>query len=238
MNLILPDKVILGNGLLGSEIRKQTEWDMVARSQDDWDITLPETFHRYFEKYDPLINCAGFTETYSEDRDLHWNTNYVGVANLVDYCLKYNKKVVHISTDYLYSGSSLIPSEDYVPVHCNNWYGYTKLLAEGYIQLKLPVEQYLIIRTSFKPRPFPFVEAFENLYGNFDYVDAISELIIKMIEGNAEGIYNVGTEIKSMYELAVQTRPDVEKVFGKAHNSMPDSVIMNINKMKRFLEDK
>jgi len=104
--------------------------------------------------------------------------------------------------------------------------------------LKLPVEQYLIIRTSFKPRPFPFIEAFENLYGNFDYVDVISDLIIRLINGNAEGIYNVGTEIKSMYELAVKTRPDVEKIFGKAHDSMPESVIMNISKMTEFLEEK
>jgi dTDP-4-dehydrorhamnose reductase len=231
------DNLILGDGLLRSEIRSQTEWDMVARSQDEWDITMPSTFERYFKyDYNPLINCVGFTETYSTDREQHWNVNYVGVSNLVDYCLHKGRKLVHISTDYLYSGSYLIPTEEYVPVHCNNWYGYTKLLAEGYIQLKLPVEQYLIIRTSFKPRPFPFSEAFENLHGNFDYVDVIASLIIDLIEKNAEGIYNVGTETKSMYDLAVRTRPDVEKIFGKSHDTMPESVIMDIDKMKKFLE--
>jgi dTDP-4-dehydrorhamnose reductase len=56
--------------------------------------------------------------------------------------------LVHISTDYLYSGSVSNASESDVPVHCNNWYGYTKLLADGLVQLES--NNYLICRCTHK----------------------------------------------------------------------------------------
>lgn len=229
--------VILGNGLLGSEIRKQTDWDMVCRQRDNFDITEPETYHRYLKYYDTVLNCIGFTDTYSLDMKKHWNVNYAGVAYLTDYCNFYKKKLIHISTDYLYSNSVENSYEEDVPAHCNNWYGYTKLLGDGYIQLRLPADKYLIIRTSFKPNPFPYDKAFENLRGNFDYVDTISELIVQLIRKGASGIYNVGTDSKSMYDLAIKTVPYVGKMTGKTHHTMPENVTMDVSKMNNFLEE-
>jgi dTDP-4-dehydrorhamnose reductase len=56
-------------------------------------------------------------------------------------------KLVHLLT-YLYSGSVSNASESDVPVHCNNWYGYTKLLADGLVQLES--NNYLICRCTHK----------------------------------------------------------------------------------------
>ena len=37
--------LVLGDGLLGSEIVKQTEWDYISRKKDGFDITDMETYH-------------------------------------------------------------------------------------------------------------------------------------------------------------------------------------------------
>ena len=37
--------LILGNGLLGSEIQKQTGWDLISRKKDGFDITKPNLYN-------------------------------------------------------------------------------------------------------------------------------------------------------------------------------------------------
>ena len=208
--------LVLGDGLLGSEIVKQTEWDYISRKKDGFDITDMETYHLLTSvefgaiqhcKYDVILNCIANTDTYSTDKDLHWKVNYEGLSNLIKFCNNWKIKLVHISTDYVYSGSDTEATENTVPVHCNNWYGYTKLLGDGLVQLNS--NNYLLCRCTHKPKPFPYDGAWIDQVGNFDYVPNISKLIIDMINNNLSGLYNVGTEAKSMYDLAKQTNPDV-----------------------------
>ena len=140
----------------------------------------------------------------------------------------YIKKLVQISTDYVYANASHAPSELSVPVHGENWYSYTKLLADGYIELK--GKNYLIIRCGHKPTPFPFDTAYSDIVGNFDYVNVIAAGIISLINKNSVGLYNVGTETKTIYELAKETRPDVKE--GLRRGWMPKDIRMNCTKFK------
>jgi dTDP-4-dehydrorhamnose reductase len=118
-------------------------------------------------------------------------------------------------------------------VPANNWYTYYKLLADEYISFTNP--DYLICRCSFKSKPFEFESAWIDQVGNFDYVDIISDLIIKLINKNTTGIYNVGTELKTMYDLAKQTNPNVKSSFKPTH--VPGNVSMNLNKLKNILNN-
>lgn len=205
--------LILGDGLLGSEILNQTEWDCVSRKQHGFDITDESTYHLLTKvefgsiqhcPYDVILNCIANTDTYSDNKDSHWNANYKGVSHLINFCNKWKVKLVHISTDYVYSNSDTEATENTVPVHCNNWYGYTKLLGDGLVQLNS--ENYLLCRCTHKPKPFPYDGAWIDQVGNFDYVSNISKLIISMIVNDLSGLYNVGTETKTIYELASETR--------------------------------
>lgn len=225
--------LILGDGLLGKTIIKKTKWDYISRKKDNIDFNSQNYFCYLLKQYDTIINCIGYTKTYDMDREKHWNTNYASVADLVWFCNTEDRKLVHISTDYLYSGSNNFAKESDVPVHCANWYGYTKLLADGHIQLK--ANDYLLIRTSFKKKPFPYPSAIIQ-DGNFDYVDAIADLIIKLIKKNATGVYNVGTKYKSMYDLATKTREHVGIADKPIHPTMPQNVTMDITKMKKTLK--
>ena len=198
--------VILGNGLLGTELKKQTGWDSVTRSDDDFDVLEPFFYGRYLGGYESVINCTGFTKDHADKR-ANLELNYRAAIELVNYCNRHNKKYVHISTDIVYAGSVHCASENDVPVHARNWYAYSKLLADGYVQEFS--RNYLMIRTAFKPRPFPYKVAFPKV-GNFDYVDVIAELIIELIEGGAAGVYNVGTRYKTMFSHALETAPEIE----------------------------
>jgi dTDP-4-dehydrorhamnose reductase len=233
--------VVLGDGLLGSEIIKQTGWDYISRKKDGFDITQSDRFISYFidvfdgviasKKYDVIVNCIANTDTYSNNKEEHWNINYKGVADLVDFCNKWNIKLIHISTDYVYTNSIKEASEDDIPIHGNNWYSYTKLLADSYIELKS--NNYLICRGTHKPKPFPYKKAWIDQVGNFDYVDITSGLIIRLIQSNSTGIYNVGTHIKSIFELASQTTT-VKIAF--RNPEVPGNTTMNINKLTDALK--
>lgn len=234
---------ILGDGLLGNSIHQITGWDIISRKRNGFNITQSKLFHKYLiechegsiftSKYDVIVNCIANTDTYSKDKQSHWNVNYQGVANLVDFCNIHNIKLVHISSDYVYTNSIENASENDVPVHGNNWYSYTKLLADAYIELKS--NDYIICRGTHKPNPFPYNKAWTDQRGNFDYVDVIVKLIIQLINFNADGLYNVGTEDKTVYELALQTNTNV--IPATKPLNMPRNTTMNINKLKTYLNE-
>ena len=98
--------LILGYGLLGKEIYNQTGWRLHSRQKDGFDITDEDSFDKLSKiKCNTIINCIGHTNTYSKNRDKHWDVNYKGVASLVDFCNDRKIKLVHFSTNYIYSNS-------------------------------------------------------------------------------------------------------------------------------------
>ena len=72
-------------------------------------------------------------------------------------------------------------------------------------------------------------DAWSNQTTNGDYVTVIADLIIKLVNKNSSGVYNVGTEEKTWFNLTKQEfktnpipRPEIA----------PFDISMNINKMK------
>jgi dTDP-4-dehydrorhamnose reductase len=139
----------------------------------------------------------------------------------------YGIKLVHISTDYVYAGSVNNATEEDRPIPSENWYTYYKLLADEYISFTN--DNSLICRCSFKSKPFEYKYAWYNQIGNFDYVDIIADLIIKLIKCKATGIYNVGTEPKTMLDLAKQTKPETQPIQKPDH--VPGNISMNLTKL-------
>ena len=226
--------LVIGDGLLGSEIVKQTNWDYISRKKDGINFTILESYHHKLYEYDVVLNCVAFTDTYSQDKESNRNINYVAVTKLSDFCSQQNKKLIHISTDYVYSNSINNATEDDLPLISENWYTYYKLLTDEYIQLKN--DNFLICRCSFKPNPFPYNKSWIDHVGNFDYVNNISEVIINLIKKDACGIFNVGTELKTIHELSKKTNINVEPTLKPTH--VPKNVSMSIKKLNDFLNIK
>ena len=182
-----------GSGLLGAELRKLL--NVFAPSHKDLDITKPETLTG---DYEIIIHAAAYTDVVKAETDKEdcFRVNVTGTLNLLKAYPDSN--FVYISSEYSYN-----------PV---NYYSETKLAGETAI--KVFAKRYLIIRTLFKPNPFPYVKAFNDQYTQGDYVDVIAPLIAKEIKNwNQENktVY-VGTGRKTMLELARRTRPDIKAI--------------------------
>lgn len=221
--------VVLGDGLLGKEIVSQTNWNYISRKKDGFDVTNSYNLN-LLDNYDIIVNCIAYTKTYSLDRKENWDINYRFVDTLIDYCNLNTKKLVHISTDYIYTGSIENATEEDVPVHLNTWYGYTKLLGDSLVQLRC--KNYLVCRLSHKPYPYPYKEAWCDIKTNGDYVTIIASMVIKLVNNNCNGVYNVGTEPKSPYDLAIRTNKDVIPINKPTY--VPDNTIMDLSKINKI----
>lgn len=189
----LDNKTILltgGSGLLGTELQKWGKF--FAPPHRSMDITAPDSL---WPETDIVVHAAAYTsvEGAEVNRNQCFDVNVKGTLNLLNHYS--DVPFVFISTEYSHN-----------PV---NFYGVTKSLAE---QLVMGHGNYLIIRTLFKPKPWPYPYAFRDKFTLGDYVDVIAEKIYKEIEqwdGKSKLIY-VGTGRKSYYDLALETNLDVK----------------------------
>ncbi len=220
--------LVLGDGLLGSEIVKQTGWDYFSRKKDGFDITDYQYMLSIFPDYDVIVNCIANTNSYSDDKKAHWDTNYEFAALVSDITNTERIKLVHISTEFVYANNTTPAIEEDLPQPDTTWYAYTKLLADEYI--KLNHSNYLICRELHKPNPFPYDKVW-NVQTSGDTVDKIAELIIKLINTNAQGVFNVGTGDKFLKELA----PNAEEIEAPIH--VPKDTRMNLDKLNKWLSE-
>lgn len=176
-----------GSGLLGQEIQKYLKCH--APSSTELNILQPETLKG---EYDIVIHGAAYTDVEGAEihKDMCFKANVNGTENMVKAYP--NSFFVYISTEYAYN-----------PM---NFYTYSKIWGENEVKKH---ENHLIIRTLFKPTPFPFEKAFVDQMTCGDYVDVIARLIIETVVKGKKGMIHLGTGRKSMYQLALKTRPDV-----------------------------
>ncbi len=198
--------LILGDGLLGTELYNITGWDVLSRNKDKIDAYKFDDWKNLLLKYDTIINAIAYTSTYSASSK-HYDVNYKFVVLLSDFCKINNIKLIHISTLYVYLNNTGVINESTSPLPINNQYGTTKLLADYHIMNSN--SNYLIFRSIFKQNPFPYAHALSNYYGHFDYVDVIAKIMVTIINNNGVGLINIGTEYKSMADLAKRTKPDI-----------------------------
>jgi dTDP-4-dehydrorhamnose reductase len=194
-----------GSGLLGTnliKLLKQQDGDgnlfprieIDAPSRLELDITqtiIPQD-------YDLIIHSAAYTDVVKAETEVKEciQTNVIGTLNLAK---AYEKtRFVYISSEYAHD-----------PV---NYYSLSKYLGE--LVVNEITEKCLIIRTLFKPTPFPWSKAFTDQYTQGDYVDVIAPLIVEKIlnwYGSESELCYIGTGRKTIYDLAKQTKPDVRE---------------------------
>lgn len=125
-------------GQLGRSI-KQIEGDYPELSitytdVDELDITKTEALNKYFDSnsIDYLVNCAAYTAVDKAEENIQTARllNQTAVENLAKCAEKYGFTLIHISTDYVFSGTHFRPyTEDDVPGPLSQ-YGKSKLGGE------------------------------------------------------------------------------------------------------------
>lgn len=222
--------ILGGDGLLATELGR-VDTSVKRFSRKEVDIRNPRSFNR-LDLFDTIIHTAALIDnTKVENNETDFiETNIVGTANIANYCIDMGKRLVYISTDYVYEGKGNHKEED--PLHPYNLYAWSKLGGECSVRF---VPNHVIIRTSFGTTEFPYESGFDNLFTSKDYVDVIAPMIMDISKNHEiRGVINVGTDRKSIHEYATKRNPDVKV------GSLPKSIdfSMDTTKLQKFYEKK
>ncbi len=233
------EKILMtgGGGRLGSEIRQLIP-NIAAPDLPDFDITNPDDVAREFDRYQPkvVIHAAAYTDVSGAERNksVCWSVNVDGTRNIVKAAIKHNSFLIHISTDYVFFGDTGMYKEEDPVGPVRNYYSLSKLAAES---IAKAADRCLIIRTSFRPKEWPYKTAFSDLYTSQDYVDIIAQeiaLAIKNYYRIPYDVIHIATERKSILELARRRKPDVIPGLRKdADVDLPHDISLDIT---RWLE--
>lgn len=221
--------LVLGsNGQLGMCLQDQiskNNLNVICASRNEIDIT---NFKLVEEKIlqirpDVIINAAAYTSVDLAENEEHIAnlTNHLAVENIARLCKKLDSWLIHISTDYVFDGSSNTPYKENDPTNPACVYGSTKLKGEKSIQL---IDcKYLIIRTGwiFSEYGKNFLKSMllmsdkqqqinivSDQYGCPTYAQDLAKTIMVILEqlekkDDIKGIYHYSGDIAcSWYEFA------------------------------------
>ena len=218
------------NGQLGQSIQfianQYTNIQFIYTDYQELDITNFESCLTVFAKYKPqfCINTAAYTavdKAESESDKAHL-INAVGPENLAKVCKEFNTILVHISTDFIFDGTSKVPYLETDIPNPKSIYGQTKL--DGEIAIQKNWEKHFIVRTSWVYSQFAnnFMKTMLRLASERDNLSVVNdqigtptnavdlaEVLLKIITSyqteshEVFGIYNFSNEgVCSWYDFA------------------------------------
>jgi len=142
--------VLGAKGMLGTDLMAAlANAGINARGYDlpDVDITLDNGGLERIGRCDWIVNCAAYTNVdgAEKDSDKAFAVNRDGVRRIAECCKRSNSSLMHISTDYVFDGTSGTAYAEDAPVNPVNVYGRSKLDGENEV-LSAGVK-HLIVRT-------------------------------------------------------------------------------------------
>ena len=143
-----------GAGMLAQALREEMNARQLRGTFVDraaCDITDDSSVTRAFEQHRPtlLINCAPHTKVdlCEEQKELADAINGHAVGRLARHARNHGTFLVHISTDFVFDGSSTRPYRPDDPTGPLSAYGKSKLLGEQLLQENAP-RKWMIARTA------------------------------------------------------------------------------------------
>jgi dTDP-4-dehydrorhamnose reductase len=234
--------VLGASGMLGKDLcalLRVVGYEVFALTRSDLDISDPGAVQTnpYLETADWVVNCAAYTKVDLAETEIEEAlfTNALG-PKLLAKRLSPHQRMIHLSTDFVFDGSSKVPYTENDPIGPLGVYGDSKFQGEcGVREQKYDA---IIFRTSwlFGPhgRSFPasIIDAFElgkhlrvvnDQVGNPTYTPDLAEAITQAIEQNLDGgVYHAcGSETVSWHQFA-------ELVLSKWSSPMPGPPIESI----------
>jgi len=200
------------------EIYKNAE--IIYVSHDKLDITVLKDVLEYIEKYRPdiIINCAAYTnvDRCESDIDTAFKVNAIGPRNLAIAAQKVGAKLLHVSSDYVFSGTGSVPFREYDIPQPISVYGKTKLLGEQYVREFC--DKYFIVRTAWlygkygknfvytilnAAKEKGYLEVVNDQRGNPTNAEDLAYHILKLVLTDEYGIYHcTGKGECSWYDFA------------------------------------
>lgn len=139
------------NGQLGSELKLVASADYIFTDIEELDICSEERVAEFVErnKIDRVVNCAAYTnvDRAEEEPEVAERVNTKAVAIMARVAKRYDARLIHISTDYVFGGEGFdAPIKELTQPAPLGVYGRTKLLGERAIEESGC--SYVVIRTS------------------------------------------------------------------------------------------
>jgi dTDP-4-dehydrorhamnose reductase len=214
------------DGQVGMEFRvlanRFPDFQFIFTGRSDLPIQDEEKVLQFFSVHQPAycINCAAFTgvDKAETEKEMAFLVNATAVGVLASASKKFNTKLIHISTDYVFDGQSPVPYTEKDITHPVNTYGASKLRGEELCLQNDP--DAIIIRTAWVYSAFGnnFVKTMLRLMkerasinvvndqvGAPTYAADLAEVIMKIIEAGPwrAGIYHYSNSGKiSWYDFA------------------------------------
>lgn len=217
-------------GQLGSELLvlstsySQYEWVFADRTK----VTLDnlELLQSQLNEISPdiIFNCGAYTavDKAENEKELAFAVNCEAVKLIAKYAKENSTQLIHVSTDYVFDGTSSIALNEEAETNPINVYGESKLAGEYYCIKECPNS--IVIRTSWVYSKFGnnFVKTMQRLMqereeinvvndqvGSPTYAADLAQAMINILESSKwiPGIYNYSNEGEiSWYEFALSIK--------------------------------
>lgn len=230
-----------GSGRLGSELRPLLP-DAAAPPRVALDVSDRAAVAAFLHAHRPatVLHAAAYTDVPGAERepDTCWRINVLGTRHIADACAEVGATLVHVSTDYVFWGDADPERaarggyrEDDPTGPVRNRYALSKLAAEDEAR-RAP--RHLILRTSFRPRAWPYPTGFTDVRTSQAYVDELAPEIA-LAARNADRLIDAGVHVlhvvgapTTIFELARRRKPDVRPATkAEAGVALPDDVVLN-----------
>lgn len=180
-----------GTGRLASELKKLLEADYFGIEHFDFVYGVPK------KDYELVIHMGAYTDVVKAEteREKCFDTNVKGTWNMVEAYR--DTPFIYISTEYCHKPELSV-------------YALSKKLGEEIVKTH---PNHLILRTSFKPRPWAYEYAYDDQWTIAGYTDEIAEelaLMVGLWDRKTSQFTYLGTGRKKMIDLARKTKPDVK----------------------------
>ena len=168
------------------------------------------------QRPDVIINCAAFTNVdgCETSHDLAFKVNAIGPRNLAQAAAKTGARLVHVSTDYVFSGreNGGIPQDEATQPGPISAYGSTKLMGEQYVQQFC--HRHFIVRTAWLYSYYGknFVKTIVNAGRKFGKLEVVNDQL-----GNPTNAVDLAHEILQLcvtHEYGLITAPARESAPG------------------------
>ena len=197
---------------------------------------LDRYFYQHQNDFDIVIHAGAITRPmviHEDDPKLSIKTNIIGTANVVLMCERYNKKIIYISTDYVYSGKygNYKETDSLKPF---TKYGWSKLGGECAVQM---YDNHLILRMAMNKKPFPHSKDLKDMRKSLMYIEDAAKVTLRLLEET--GIINVGGKSQSVYDFVKEENPNVKPIYLSEISDviMATDCSMDTTKMKEVIDD-
>ena len=138
-------------GQLGADMLSALEGhDVVGLPREQLDVADEAAVVEAVTEHRPtlVVNCAAYTQVdrCEDEQDLAWSVNALGPWWLARACARTGATLLHLSTDYVFDGTSTRPYSEFDPIAPQSVYGRSKAAGEQLIRQTL--ERHYIVRTS------------------------------------------------------------------------------------------